>query len=188
MLFALHLQRNHPRLRKAGKVAAWLVVFALALTGMSFLSDRRPTPPLPLKYRTQLGTIPELGIKATSLNFYAVDNPANRQRFLKSQTSSVVSDLRLEIIEGYATKAFNINYVIYGPDGPVSAPITMEINLQPKYSNVALTYGWTESGNWKAGVYLVEVYYQEILVAAGVFEVVENCFIVGKYTVCITPN
>jgi hypothetical protein len=112
VLLAPPFQRNHPRLKKAGKAAVWLVILALMLTGMSFLSFQRPTPPLPVKDRPYLGTIPELGVKVTSLNFYDADNSAIRQRFVKNLTTVVAWEFRYDFADGYPTKHFNVTCIL----------------------------------------------------------------------------
>lgn len=184
MLLALPFQRKHSRLEKAGKVAAWLAILALAITGMNSLSIQMPIPPFLPKYPPYLGTIPELGLKATSLSFYDIDNTINRLRFLQSQTKAVVGDLRLVIAEDYSLTNFTLDCIFYRPDGKVSVAFPIEVNPDNRFLNIAFSYGSDQGWFLKAGVYRVEIYYQENLVAIGSFEFIEDCFMVGKYTVC----
>ena len=181
MLLALPSRRNHPWLKKFGRAAIWLAILALALAGMSSLSIHGPTPPLPVKYRPQLGAISQLGINATSLSFYNADDTVNRLRFFQSQMKEVVGDLRIVIAVDHPLTNFTLNCIFYRPDGNVSVAFPVEVIPGKQFWDIAFSY---QQRFWEAGVYHVEIYYQDSRIAAGSFEIVEDCFLVGSYPVC----
>lgn len=142
----------------------------------------RVEPP-PAQEQAPPARVPSLDAEVVELRFFETGWDGTRwdarvyANVFPRQTTRYVSwELRLVHPGPSERKAVTVDAIFYRPDGAVFAEHTREDSVDTGWTSSSTSYarGWRTPGNWRPGVYRVELSIDDQPVAAGEFEIVDH--------------
>jgi hypothetical protein len=137
-----------------------------------------PPPPAPPAYASDIA---ELGATVVGVRFFEggagmppVAQRRHRYRFSQTSARYVNWELRLNYPTTIQNTSFAVEAIYYRPDGTVFSVDTVRSYVDAGWSDSYLAHGrgWSDQGNWPAGVYRVEFLNHGRRIATGTFEIV----------------
>lgn len=124
--------------------------------------------------------IPSLNAEVKSLLFFEtpydllpLDQRTYHTRFSRGQSRYIAWEVNLKFPSPSDKTNFEIQHFYYSPEGEIIFSSIKKSYLDPSWGNSwhASGYGFNNQGEWKPGLYTVDLYVQKDLIAKGSFEI-----------------
>lgn len=124
--------------------------------------------------------IPSLNARVTDIRFFESDyeqTPREQRVYSRKFSNSDARYICWELNLSYPNREYAVPLLIkvvwYRPDGTQYAEQTKQVIIQQGWasSSHSLGRGWREAGNWRVGIYRVDLLVDDQKVATGTFEI-----------------